>query len=216
MIPKLIHQIWVGEPPSEEIAFLMSTWHIVNPDFEIIVWDEEMLRKEFPDMPEKVWTYEPAMISDIFRVFIVYRYGGVYVDSDFEAVKPFNHIVETYKAFIGRPAKSPSHVANGLFGAEIGSEFTERIRDSIIASDYNRYGHGPTFVSNMLRREPHLCSKFLTHIFYPYYAGQPLPRKYEDDTLACHHWNASWLNRPELHKKFKDNVREVMKRWSTS
>ena len=44
MIPKTIHQIWIGnlEPP----VSLMNSWKNKNPGFKYILWDEERIRAE--------------------------------------------------------------------------------------------------------------------------------------------------------------------------
>ena len=44
MIPKIIHQIWIGnlEPPIS----LMNSWKNKHPDFKYILWDEERIREE--------------------------------------------------------------------------------------------------------------------------------------------------------------------------
>ena len=39
MIPKIIHQIWIGPRPAPEK--LMATWKEKNPSFEYIRWSEK-------------------------------------------------------------------------------------------------------------------------------------------------------------------------------
>ena len=41
-IPKIIHQIWIGNKPRPEK--LMDTWKEKNPDFEYKFWNEENLK----------------------------------------------------------------------------------------------------------------------------------------------------------------------------
>ena len=38
-IPKIIHQIWIGDKPAP--TKFMDTWRDKNPDFEYIRWTEE-------------------------------------------------------------------------------------------------------------------------------------------------------------------------------
>ena len=43
MIPKIIHQLWIGtKPPPTKF---MDTWRDKNPDFEYIRWNEEEISK---------------------------------------------------------------------------------------------------------------------------------------------------------------------------
>ena len=40
-IPKIFHQIWLGDKPKPEYyKRFRDTWLIQNPDFEYILWDE--------------------------------------------------------------------------------------------------------------------------------------------------------------------------------
>ena len=43
MIPKILHQIWIG--PKERPSKFMDSWHTNNPDFEYIFWNEEEIKK---------------------------------------------------------------------------------------------------------------------------------------------------------------------------
>jgi len=42
-IPKIIHQLWIGDKPRP--SKLMDTWRDKNPDFEYICWNEEEMQK---------------------------------------------------------------------------------------------------------------------------------------------------------------------------
>ena len=41
MIPKIIHQLWIGTKPAPTNH--MDTWKNMNPEFEYIRWSEEEL-----------------------------------------------------------------------------------------------------------------------------------------------------------------------------
>lgn len=94
--PVRIHQIWVGDPmPAKEYEFTtqVETWCEQN-GVEYKLWDEDALRREFPD--EKAmwklydtldgnWTVKPgrryALLSDYFRLFVL-EPGDMYLDTD--------------------------------------------------------------------------------------------------------------------------------------
>ena len=40
MIPKIIHQIWIGPKPAP--TNLMNSWKNKHPDFEYILWNEQL------------------------------------------------------------------------------------------------------------------------------------------------------------------------------
>ena len=81
MIPKIIHQIWIGnlEPP----VSLMDSWKNKHPDFKYILWDEEKIRDEKFSSQVKIDEIEEYCgKADIIRYEILNRYGGVYIDAD--------------------------------------------------------------------------------------------------------------------------------------
>lgn len=85
-IPKIIHQIWLGEKNSEidEMMSCFSKKYIQkHPDWRYILWDSEKLRdlkmfnKDIFDIEE---SYDCK--SDIARLEIIHQFGGIYIDSD--------------------------------------------------------------------------------------------------------------------------------------
>ena len=84
MIPKIIHQIWIGDKkcPMEWI----ETWKEKNKKLEHILWNEEKIsllnikNKDKYDYFLSIKEYYSA--CDILRVEILNKYGGIYVDAD--------------------------------------------------------------------------------------------------------------------------------------
>jgi len=66
----------------------MRSWKEYNPEWEHIFWDEDMIyelnlvNKEAYDAKDN-----PGFRSDIARYEILNRFGGMYVDTDFECKK---------------------------------------------------------------------------------------------------------------------------------
>lgn len=84
MIPKIIHQIWIGNKkmPVE----WMQTWYEKNPSMKQILWNEEKI-KEFGLKNRDKYEFfttkgEFPGAADIARVEILKKFGGVYVDAD--------------------------------------------------------------------------------------------------------------------------------------
>lgn len=93
-IPKRIHQIWLGSPIPEKYKRLGDTWILKHPGWEYKLWtDEDVagfgLEKWQIFRGSNNWGQK----SDIFRYEILKRYGGIYVDTDFECIKPFDDLL---------------------------------------------------------------------------------------------------------------------------
>lgn len=89
MIPKIIHYCWFGgNPLPEKEQKCIASWRTYCPDYEIIEWNENnfdinqnMYIKQAAD--EKRW----AFVSDFARLDIIYRLGGIYLDTDVEIIR---------------------------------------------------------------------------------------------------------------------------------
>lgn len=117
MIPKTIHYCWFGRNPQPELMQrCIASWKKYCPDYEIIEWNEDNFDVAQNDYAreayeEKKW----AFVTDYARLWIIYRYGGIYLDTDVEVLKPFDDLLAD-SAFFG--FEDTNSVATGLgFGA---------------------------------------------------------------------------------------------------
>jgi len=129
-IPKIIHQIWIGDKlmPVE----WMSSWWKMNPGWEYRVWTwkdildfglvNENLFKAARDVKTRV---------EIAKYEILWRFGGVFVEADVECISPLDTKLLNLPFWTGYD--------NGMFsgfviGAEKGScvmrECVSRIRNT--------------------------------------------------------------------------------------
>lgn len=94
MIPRVLHQIWVGEqgiPP--DIALLCQKMREAHPQWEYKLWTNENYPQDIPAHFEPIIqrTREVsrsgrnmgAIEADLLRYLILHRMGGVYLDCDF-------------------------------------------------------------------------------------------------------------------------------------
>jgi hypothetical protein len=99
MIPKILHQIWIGPKPPP--TNLMKTWKEKHPQFEYILWTE----KEIEDRNLQLTCVDKINMipeingkADIIRWEILYQYGGYFVDADSICIEPFDYY------FLGKSA----------------------------------------------------------------------------------------------------------------
>lgn len=78
---------------------------VLNTDFQVWKWDEEKARRLLQD---KFSWFLPTYDSykhkiqqvDAARYFILYEYGGLYMDADLECLKPFEDYFNEAKVYI--------------------------------------------------------------------------------------------------------------------
>lgn len=128
-IPKVIHYCWFGtkELPKSAVKCINS-WKKHCPDYEIRLWTE----KDF-DFSLNTYTREAyeqkayGFVPDYIRLWIVYNYGGIYLDTDVQIVRSFDSLLSK-RAFAGM--ETPDYVSLGLgFGAEAGDPLLRELME---------------------------------------------------------------------------------------
>lgn len=118
MIPKTIHYCWFGGNPKPEIIEkCIASWHKFCPDWEIIEWNEENYDiHTLPYMAEAYAEKKWAFVSDVARLDVVAKHGGVYLDTDVELLTPIEELLDSGAFYI---FETERNIATGLgFGAE--------------------------------------------------------------------------------------------------
>ncbi len=95
MIPKIIHQTWKNNDIPEKYLLYQEKVKNLHPDWEYKLWTDEnnlkFVREYFPDFLETYLRFpKNIMRADVIRYLIMYQIGGLYLDLDYEMIKPFD------------------------------------------------------------------------------------------------------------------------------
>ena len=95
MIPKIIHYCWFGGNPLPELAQkCIASWKRYLPEYEINEWNESNFDVNIiPYTAEAYKQGKYAFVSDYARFWILYKYGGLYFDTDVEVIRPMDDII---------------------------------------------------------------------------------------------------------------------------
>ena len=95
MIPKIIHYCWFGRSPLPELAQkCIASWRKYLPDYEIKEWNEDNFDVNIiPYTAEAYKEKKYAFVSDYARFWVLYKYGGLYFDTDVEVIRPIDDII---------------------------------------------------------------------------------------------------------------------------
>lgn len=95
MIPKVIHYCWFGGNPLPVSAKkCIASWRKYLPDYEIKEWNESNFDVNIiPYTAEAYKAKKYAFVSDYARFWILYKYGGLYFDTDVEVIKNMDEII---------------------------------------------------------------------------------------------------------------------------
>jgi mannosyltransferase OCH1-like enzyme len=211
LIPHVVHFIWLGSELPSEQARVIETWRQINPDWQVKIWTDR-------DVPEFKLRNQEAFDravnygekSDIFRYEILYRYGGIYADIDFECLQPFDKLVQTCDFFTGLNGDN-EWLLNGILGARpdhpILKECVENIRVGNGDHDCERIMHytGPyyftrSFLSALPASNKEKILLLPPTYFYPFPAinrSEFSPQQARElfarpESLTVHLWFNSW------------------------
>jgi len=130
---KIIHQIWVGDfkiPYREQqIANNLKELH---PDYEYMFWTDAN------DLPNNVKHWYDIFYSmknyvfcaDLLRIWVVYKYGGFYLDIDFDIKKRLDALFE-YESILFYHNDTDFTIPNNLIGASKGSLLLKWCLDNV-------------------------------------------------------------------------------------
>jgi hypothetical protein len=216
MIPKIIHYCWFGGNPLPELAqTCIASWKKYFPGYEIKEWNEsnyDVHKIAYIDEAYTVKKY--AFVSDYARFDILYRYGGIYFDTDVEVIKSFDDIV-AQGGFMG--IENIGRVAAGLgIGCNAGLGIVYQILvfyESLhfINSDGSYNLHTVVeYVTTILKKNGLVDENRIQPLdglaVYPveYFAPKSVKTgkiTFTKHTHSIHHYDASWNS--SIEKKWK-------------
>lgn len=214
LIPKIIHQIWLGSPFPQKYVKYQQSWQKYHPTWQYRLWTEQEIKKlglvnQALYDKAKNWGEK----SDIARYEILYRFGGLYVDTDFECLHSFDQFHHTCCFFVGLLwPRTPEHfnIANGLMGSCPGHPLLkECIYTMRPSNDISPMGiidrTGPYHLARCFKRLlldnmlPEYSVGLPVNFFYAFPAWHRFEQNEEvirawlkEYSFAIHYWDASW------------------------
>ncbi|MGL4570227.1 MAG: glycosyltransferase family 32 protein [Clostridium sp.] len=219
-IPKIIHYCWFGRGDKPKIIKkCIESWKNKLEGYEIKEWNEENFNIEINEFVKEAYLNKKfAFVSDYVRVYALYNFGGIYLDTDVEVLKDFNDYLED-ESFWGFEAGD--FVATSTIGAQKGNKIIKQFLDEY--KDKSFYKEDGTLntitnvqiVSNIFKslgvrldgkyqKIERIGSIYPMEIFSPYdyrYYENLINRK----TVTVHHYYKSWISR-------KDKVKQLIKK----
>ena len=101
-IPKIIHYCWFGNGEKSDIANkCISSWKDKLMDYEIIEWNEKSFDINCNQYVKEAYELgKYAFVADYARLYALYNYGGIYMDTDVEVIKSLDCFLQN-KGVVG-------------------------------------------------------------------------------------------------------------------
>ena len=90
----------------DKIKIYSQKWKELNPEYEIKLYDDELcqqfLLKEYSQLHLDIFNFIPdgPIKADFWRVCIINKYGGLYVDADINPIVPLSEYIENNDDFV--------------------------------------------------------------------------------------------------------------------
>lgn len=211
-IEKTIHYCWFGNGKKSELMNkCIKSWREKLPEYKIVEWNEHNFDINIcPYVKEAYDARKYAFVSDFARFYILYNYGGIYMDTDVEVLKSLDNLLDNH-AFAGFESKEG--VNPGLI---IASEKKNEIIGEILNTYLNRKfimndgSYNTTtvvkYTTDTLKKYGLKCNNKLQNIqnmvIYPKTYFCPLKSEsnktdFSENTYTIHHFAATWLSDDE-------------------
>src|SRR5699024_8907222 len=128
MIPKIIHYCWFGgNELSKTTKVCINSWKKKLPDYKIIEWNEsnfDINSNQYVKEAYQAGRY--AFVTDYVRLYVLYHYGGIYMDTDVEVLKSLDSFLK-HQAFTG--CENEKNSVTGIIGSEKDHEWIKTLLD---------------------------------------------------------------------------------------
>lgn len=209
IVPKKIHQIWIGSKYPKKNQEWSNTWKINHPNFEYFLWDEkEILKLDLKNEKQFRSAKNVGVKSDIARYEILNRFGGMYIDTDFECIKPLDPKFLTYDFVAGQIFSYAPQIANGLIISTKNNLILNNVIENLQEYNGEKTGmdvlkySGPIYLTETIKN---LKNKVSNIVFMPSQYFYPWPNFlkneknfhefFTDNSFGVHHWEVSWLKK---------------------
>ncbi|MDN3055149.1 glycosyltransferase [Streptomyces sp. SRF1] len=218
-IAPIIHQIWHDKDVPPRCQAWVESWRRHHPGWKYRLWTQVECRALLAEhyrwfLPIYDRYPEGVMRAEAGRYFILDRFGGVYVDLDFECLRPVDALLAGQELVVGLEPQEhvqllsahrsglPRLVGTGFLAARPGHPFLAHVHRQLVGS-HTHSGSldatGTFMLTRAVDQAPGDCriTVLAARTLYPLlrpvaaelFGDRPVDR---DHAYAVHHWADSW------------------------
>jgi UDP:flavonoid glycosyltransferase YjiC (YdhE family)/glycosyltransferase involved in cell wall biosynthesis len=224
-IPRIIHQTWKRDQVPGEWRPYQERWRALHPDWEYRLWTDADLHAFIREhygwfLPIYEGYTDPIMRADAARYFLLFHFGGLYADLDYECLRPFDELLSSHRLVVGlepaphmdlpltRATGLQRLLCNALMASEPGHPFWEHVFRQLVASHKAPEPLGATgpfmltHAYDTYQRQGEL-SVLPAEQLHPITGDQRWAAMTPEERAAIarvaygvHHWHNSWCHEP--------------------
>ena len=196
--PRLLHLIWVGT--SEQPAYLqkhITRWKELMPEWTIRLWTNDDLTPEEIKLEVLERIHEAdrgVQKADILRYYVVWKYGGIYVDADIEPIRSLEPILYMSDLVICHDNIIEwQYISNAFFAASAYHPVLERALAMCLHTQLNTNAPhmttGPSLFGRVVSQTPPVNEKYTLLDIECFYL---LDKGITPSRFGRHFYAASW------------------------
>lgn len=221
-IPRIIHYCWFGNGEKPMLVKkCIASWKEKLIGYEIIEWNEKNFDINCNDYVRQAYEARKfAFVSDYVRVHVLYKYGGIYLDTDVEILKSLDEFL-FHDSFWGFEEKN--YIATSTIGAAKNNKLIKVFLDSyngktflLPDGNYNELTNvavvtdilkGNGLALNGEYQELSGLATFYSRTYFSPYDYINCRYFITDNSYAIHHFYKSWL---PLNVRVKTNIKKMI------
>lgn len=217
-----MHYCWFGKGEKPDIVErCIKSWKEKLIDYEIIEWNENNFDIRSNKYVKEAYNSKKfAFVSDYVRVYALYNYGGIYLDTDVEVFKKFDDLLDN-DSFWGY--EQENYIATSTIGSKKGNKlikdflnsykerefikedgtFDDLTNVAIITKILESYGLN----RNGEYQKIHGIATFYPQTYFSPYDYINCRKLITDKSYCMHHFYKSWL---PISTRIKGNIKEII------
>lgn len=191
MISRTFHFIWLGGHLPEWGQGNLDTFRILNPDYEIFLWNDNNLDWLNADMKwlERVFPSK-AGVSNALRLMVLKEHGGYYFDVDFRCRLPVAGLVPEGSTAVAA-FQDGGRICNAFMAAEPNHPWVEWQLKNLNKYEGHNAEWGPLLATEAQRTGLTIID---SNLVYPYLYDSPEEERVSrPETIAEHQWKGTWV-----------------------
>ncbi len=213
-IPKIIHYCWFGcNPKPQLVLYCIESWKKHCPDYQIIEWNESNFDIHSSAFVEEAYQAKKwAFVSDCVRASVLFREGGIYIDTDFELLQSLDPLLSD-SSFVGFEVKDT--IGSAIIGCEKGNALMRSYFEYYQGKHFLRSGSESITTSPIVLTEAfkeigiqlngkkQSASGYVVYpkkVFYPTGLSWVFG-KYGSKAIGAHHYMDSWGKNSKLGER---------------
>lgn len=223
-IPKTIHYCWFGRNKLPKLARkCIKSWKKYLPDYEIIEWNEDNFDINCNKYVKEAYEAKKyAFVSDYVRLYAMYHYGGIYMDTDVEVIKSLDEFL-IHDAFSG--FETEKDIPTGIMACKKGYQLFKEFLDYYENKSFINKDGSLDLTTNVVIMT-NICNKYgfipnnslqtvKGFTLYPKTYFCPLnynnkESNFSENTHTIHHFAGSWISQED--KKARKKYRKYLER----